>query len=80
MAFLVVAEIFVTDGARRDEPICARFMQFHEQAGTGDAGDAAVERGADTIDEEIRDQPVVGLPLGQHGAAFGRGNPGGDFT
>ena len=76
---LVMAEIFVADGARRHEAVGAGLVQLHEQAGAGDAGDAAVEGGADAVGEKMRDQPVVGFALGQHGAALGRGNLRGDF-
>ncbi len=74
MARLVVVEIFVADGARRHEAVGAGLVQLHEQAGAGDAGDAAVEGGADAVGEEMRDQPVVGLALGHHGAPLGGGN------
>ena len=74
VAGLVVAEIFVADGARRHEAVGAGLVQLHEQAGAGDAGDAALESGADAVGEEMRDQPVIGLALGHHGAALGGGN------
>ena len=79
MAGLVVAEIFVADGARRHEAVGAGLVQFHEQAGAVHAGDAAVEGGADAVGEKMRDQPVVGFAFRQHGAALGRGNLRGDF-
>ncbi len=44
-----------------------------------DAGDAAFETGADAVGEEMRDQPVFGLALGQHGAPLGGGNLGADL-
>ena len=72
--FLLVAEIFGADGARRHEAVGAGLVQFDEQAGAGDAGDAAVEGGADAVGEEMRDQPVVGFALGQHGAPLGGGD------
>ena len=77
---LVVVEVFVADGARRHEAVGAGLVQLHEQAGAGDAGDAAVEGGADAVGEEMGDQPVVGLALGQHGAALGGGNLRGDLA
>ncbi len=79
MARLVVAEIFVADGARRHEAVGAGVVELHEQAGAGDAGDAALEGGADAVGEEMRDQPVVGLALGHHGAALGGGDLRGDL-
>ena len=68
---LVVAEIFVADGARRDEAVGAGLVELDEQAGARDAGDAAFEGRADAVGEEMRDQPVDGLALGLHGAALG---------
>ena len=71
MTVLVVAEIFIANGARRYEAVGAGLAQLHEQAGAGDAGDAAIEGRADAVGEEMRDQAVGGLALGQHGAALG---------
>ena len=76
---LLVAEIFVADGARRNEAVGAGVVELDEQAGAGDAGDAALEGGADAVGEKMRDQPVVGLALGLHGAALGGGNLRGDL-
>ena len=42
-AVLVVAEVLVADGARRDEAVGAGVVELDEQAGAGDAGDAALE-------------------------------------
>ena len=66
----------VRAGTKPSAPVSS---QLHEQAGAVHAGDAAVEGGADAVGEEMRDQPVVGLALGQHGAALGGGNLRGDF-
>ena len=56
------------------KPSAPVLVELDEQAGAGDAGDAALEGGADAVGEEMRDQPVVGLALGHHGAALGGGN------
>ena len=71
VAVLVIAEIVVADGARRDEAVGAGVVELDEQAGAGHAGDAALERRADAIGEEMREQPVEGLALRLHGAALG---------
>ncbi len=59
----------VRAGTKPSAPVS---LQFHEQAGAVHAGDAAVEGRADAVGEEMRDQPVVGLAFGQHGAPLGR--------
>ncbi len=48
--------------------------ELDEQAGAGDARDAALEARADAVGEMVRDQPVIGFALGLHGAALGRRN------
>ena len=65
--------------ARRHEAVGAGIVELDEQAGAGDAGNAALEGRADAVGEEMRDQPVDGLALGRHGAALGRGDLRGDF-
>ena len=74
MTLFVIAEIFVADGARRHKSVGARLAQFHEQTCAGDTGNPALEGRTDAIGEEMRDQAVVRLALGQHGAALGGGN------
>ncbi len=78
-ARFVEAEIFVADGARRNKTVGAGLVEFDEQAGAGDAGNMAVESGADPVGQKMRDEPVRRFALGLHGAAFGGGNIGGDF-
>src|SRR5262249_29704629 len=79
VAVLAILEIFRADGAGRNEAVGAGLLELHEQAGAGDAGDAAFEGGADAIGEEMRDQPVGGLALGHHSAALGGGDARGDL-
>src|SRR6202051_1035558 len=43
----VKTKIFVADESRRDEPVGAGVVELDEQAGAGDAGNMAVEGGAD---------------------------------
>src|SRR5262245_27684731 len=66
MAVLLIAEIFVADRARRDETVGAGIVELDEQAGAGDAGNVALERGADPVGEEMREQAVEGLALRLH--------------
>ena len=49
MAGLVVDVIVVGQGADRDKPVGASLGQGHEQAEPGDAVDAALENGVDSI-------------------------------
>ena len=66
----------VRAGTKPSAPVSS---SFDEQAGAGDAGNAAVEGRADAVGEEMRDQPVGGLALGLHGAPLGGGDLRGDF-
>ena len=68
---LVVAEEIGAQRAGGNEAVGAGVVELHEQAGAGDAGDVAAESGADAVGHEMRHQPVDGLALGGHGAAFG---------
>src|SRR5688500_14781058 len=43
MIALVIAEIFVADGARRHKAVGTGVVKLDEEAGAGDAGDAAFE-------------------------------------
>src|SRR5262245_4378143 len=79
VALFVITEIFVTDRASGHETVGASIAQFHEQACACDAGDPPVEARAYAICEKMRDQPIAGFPLSQHGAAFGGGNLRTDF-
>src|SRR5690349_14069938 len=49
---LIETEIFVADGASGDESVGAGIAQAHEQPGAMDAGDAALEGGAEPVGEE----------------------------
>ena len=80
MARLVVVEIFSPKRADRDETVGAGVGQFDEQAGTGDAGDAALKGRPNAIGEKMRDQAVGGLALGLHGSPLGDGNLGRDLA
>ena len=42
-----------------------------EEARAGDPGDTALKLGVDVRGEELGEQPVDGLALGQHGAPLG---------
>src|SRR5437016_13714489 len=76
MLVLVVPEIFAADRARRNESVGAGLVKLNEQTGAGDAGNAAVEGGADAVGEVMRQQPVEGLAFRLHGAPFGRRDSG----
>src|SRR5262245_10710185 len=52
---LVVAEVVVADGARRNEPVGAGIVELDEQARAGGAGDVALEARADAVGEEMRE-------------------------
>ena len=80
VARFIVVEVFGAERADRDQPVGAGIGEFYEQARAGDAGNATLEGGADAVGEEVRDQPILGLALGQHGAPFGGGNLGTDFA
>src|SRR5207302_1469760 len=71
MAVLVIAEILVADGARRNEAVGARVVELDEQADAGHPGDATLEGGADPISQEMRQQPVESLAFRLHGAPLG---------
>src|SRR5690349_3512865 len=71
MAVLMMAEIVVADGARRDEPVGAGVIELDKKAGAGRPGDVTLERRADAIGEEMREQAVERLAFGLHGAALG---------
>src|SRR6202041_3342832 len=79
MTRLVVIEIFGPQGADRDQSVSAGVAELDEQSGAGDAGDAALKRGADAVGEKMRDQPVSGFALRLHGAALGDRNLRGDL-
>ncbi len=80
MAALVIVEIFRAKGSDRDQPVGAGLAQLDEQAGAGDAGDAALETRADAVGEVMRDQAVDGLALRLHRAPLGQRNMRGDLT
>src|SRR5262249_19169060 len=80
VACVVVSEIFITDGAGWDEPIGARFAQFHEKARACHTRDATFEARTDAIGEKMRDQAVIGLPLGQHRPPLGSRDLRGAFS
>src|SRR5271154_1360414 len=52
----VKAEIFIADQARRNKAVGAGLVELDEQSGAGDAGNVAVESGADAIGEEMRNE------------------------
>ena len=70
----LVAEKLVADRARRNEAVRACAVELDEQAGSRHPRNPALKRGADPVGEVVRDQPVVGLALGLHGAPLGGGN------
>ena len=72
MPVLVVAKIFVPDGARRNKAIGAGLVELDEQAGTRDPRDVTFERCADPIGQEMREQAIERFALRLHGAPLGR--------
>ena len=70
MAFVVIAEIFVADGARGNETIRAGLFVKLRETGAGDAGNTAIKTRADPIGEKMRNEPVASLALSEHGATL----------
>ena len=52
MARFVIVVVFGPERADRNQPVGPGIGQFHEQACAGDAGNAALERGANPVGEE----------------------------
>ena len=69
-----MAEIFRAQAAGRQQAFGAGFLQPHEQAEFGDAGDAGLEDGADMRLHIGGDIAVGGIALRRHGAALGHGD------
>src|SRR5258707_14767264 len=61
VAGFVVIEIFRAERADGDQPVGAGIAELDEQAGAGNAGNPALEAGADAGDEMMGDQAVGGL-------------------
>src|SRR6516162_11593220 len=80
MAGLVIVEVFSTQRADRNQPVGASLVQLDEQAGAGDAGNAALKSRADPVDEMMGDQAVGSLAFGLHSPPLGDGNLGCDFA
>ena len=70
----VVDEVFVAEGGDWDEAVGAGFVELHEEAEAGDAGDCAFELGADAVGEVGGEVAVGGVALGHHRAALGHGD------
>ena len=66
----------VAAGTKPSAPVSSSLMK---KPGLGDAGDLALECGADPVGQEMGDQAVVCLPLRRHGAALGRRDAGADL-
>src|SRR5215813_10822395 len=58
MPRLVIIEIFRTQRTDRHQPVGAGIVELDEQAGAGDAGNPALEGGADAIGKVMRDQAI----------------------
>ena len=71
MVRFVVTEIFIANGAGRDEAIRAGAVKLDEQASPRDASDMALEGRADAVGEMVSDQSVDGFAFCRHGTAFG---------
>src|SRR5215218_3475064 len=61
---LLIAKVFVPDGARRNESVGAGIVELDEQARTGNAGDTPFKGDAYLISKKMREQSIEGLALG----------------
>src|SRR5215210_7119935 len=67
---LLIAKVFVPDGARRNESVRTGIIELDEQARTGNAGDTPFKGDAYLIGKKMGEQSVEGLALGFHSAPF----------
>ena len=67
----VVGEVFPAQGADRNQPLGAGFLEGDEQAEAGDADDAGGEFGADAFGQPGGEVALLRVALGELGATLG---------